>query len=524
MQAASGHLSRQKKIAASALLLGKKGRGRWLDASVNARFRYGQWCPYGFPCSSADYSLFSSSTQTIQTMPPKRLPLSQLLIYATGQLGWSLAAYGAANLLVYFYLPPGDEQTGLFPPFIFQGAVAGVVTLIGLINFGGRLFDAFTDPVVAAWADRRPSERFGRRKKIMAIAALPLALSSFALFYPPLGDVCWQNTAWLGFWMLVFYASLTLYVIPYNALISELGHYPPDRMRISTAISVTFALGFLIGGSVYAVQDFFAGSMPAVEAFQWAVGGFALLSLLLLLVPVCFLKENEYAQQAPAVADSEQAGLLRIVLSDNSFRIFLVSEFMYWLALTFIQMGIGFFVTILLGYPPAQATLFLTASFLGSFALYWPVNKVVDRWGKRKVMLSAYWVFAGTFALLALSPWISLPGSLLFWMLSLSASYPLAVFGIVPNAMVADFIHDHKEATGGQPAGMFFAVFSFVMKAGVSVANLIFPSLLLLGKSADNSLGVQLAAWLALLSCVLGALLFYRIRPSSNDRAIAAND
>jgi glycoside/pentoside/hexuronide:cation symporter, GPH family len=457
-------------------------------------------------------------------MSPKRLPLSQLLIYAAGQLGWSLAAYGAANLLVYFYLPPGDGQSQLFPAFIFQGAVAGIVTLIGLINFGGRLFDAVTDPIVAAWADRRPSERFGRRKKIMAMAALPLALSSFALFYPPYEAMCWQNTAWLSCWMLVFYASLTLYVIPYNALISELGHYPPDRMRISTAISITFALGFLIGGSIYAVQDWLTAIMPVVQAFQWAVGGFSLLALLLLLVPVCWLKENEYAQQAPALADNEQAGLLRTVLSNNSFRIFLLSEFMYWLALTFIQMGIGFFVTILLDYPPAQATLFLTASFLGSFALYWPVNKLVDYRGKRKVMLSAYWVFAGTFALLALSPWISVPGSLLFWTLSLSASYPLAVFGIVPNAMVADFIHDHKEATGGQPAGMFFAVFSFIMKAGVSVANLIFPSLLLLGKSVDNSLGVQLAAWLALLSCVLGALLFYRIRPSSHDKAVVSNE
>ena len=452
------------------------------------------------------------------SMPPKRLPLSQLLIYAIGQLGWSLAAYGAANLLVYFYLPPGEGQTGLFPPFIFQGAVAGVVTLIGLINFGGRLFDAVTDPLVAAWADRRPLDRFGRRKKIMAIASLPLALSSFALFYPPVGEVCWQNTAWLSFWMLVFYASLTLYVIPYNALISELGHYPPDRMRISTVISITFALGILIGGSIYAVQDLLAGSMPAVAAFQWAVGSFALLSLLLLLVPVVWLRENEYAQQVPVLPGNEQAGLLRTVLRNHHFRIFLLSEFMYWLALTFIQMGIGFFVTILLGYPPAKATLFLTVSFLASFVLYWPVNNAVRHWGKRQVMLSAYWVFAGTFALLALSPWVALPGTSLFWILSLSASYPLAVFGIVPNAMVADFIHSHQQASGGQPAGMFFAVFSFVMKAGVSVANLIFPSLLLLGKSTANSLGVQLAAWLALLSCVLGAVLFYRIQPSMYDK------
>ena len=55
---------------------------------------------------------------------------------------------------------------------------------------------------------------------------------------------------------------------------------------------------------------------------------------------------------------------------------------------------------------------------------------------------------------------------------------------------------------------VFFAVFSFVMKAGVSVANLIFPSLLLLGKSTANSLGVQLAAWLALLSNSRGINFF----------------
>jgi Na+/melibiose symporter-like transporter len=442
---------------------------------------------------------------------PLRPPLSQLLIYALGQFGWSLASFGAANLLVYFYLPPATAEEGsVFPPFIFQGAILGIATLIGFINFGGRLFDAITDPLVAAWSDARP-RKGGKRRRVLRLAAFPFAALSVLLFLPPAAEVSAWNAIWLVAVVLLFYFFLTLYVVPYNALISELGHVPEDRMRISTLISITWALGFLVGGTAYGLQGFFEHYFPPVRAFQVTIGLFASFALLLMLVPAFFLREERYTEQPVTERLSARASL-REVLTDPPFRRFIFSDLLYWLALTFIQQGVSFYVTILFGWPKEQATTFLTVSFLGSFALYWPVNALVRRYGKRPLLLAAFLVFALVFLLTALFRHLSLPTAPVFYALAILSAFPLAAFGIVPNALIADFIHWHGEKTGRQQAGMFYAVRNFMMKVGISLSYLIFPSLLLLGRSTDQPLGVEMSAWVATGICLLGWVIFRGVR------------
>jgi len=66
----------------------------------------------------------------------ERPPLSVKIIFAIGQLGWSLASFGVLNLLIYFYMPPESDKTD-FPDYIFQGNILLGVTIIGLIAFGG---------------------------------------------------------------------------------------------------------------------------------------------------------------------------------------------------------------------------------------------------------------------------------------------------------------------------------------------------------------------------------------------------
>ena len=63
---------------------------------------------------------------------PEKLPTWKLILFALGQLGWSLASYGVSNLVMYFFMPPeaaGAQRT--FPPFIFEGALLGIFTIIG---------------------------------------------------------------------------------------------------------------------------------------------------------------------------------------------------------------------------------------------------------------------------------------------------------------------------------------------------------------------------------------------------------
>jgi Na+/melibiose symporter-like transporter len=282
-------------------------------------------------------------------------------------------------------------------------------------------------------------------------------------------------------------------------------------MRISTLISITWALGFVIGGTAYGLKDFFSRYTDPVSAFQWAMGLFALLSLLFMLIPVFFLQESRYAQQAEAATISPLESL-RTVFAERNFQLFIASDLFYWLALTFIQQGVSFYVVTLFRLPEAQATVFLTISFLASFVCYWPINIAVGRFGKKRILLSAFLVFSLVFALTGALPWLPLPRTPVFYLLALLSAYPLAAFGIVPNALVADFIEAHSRRTGSAQAGMFYAVRNFMMKIGIGLSLLIFPSLLLLGKSVEEPRGVMISAVVACIFCLLGYLIFRRVK------------
>jgi GPH family glycoside/pentoside/hexuronide:cation symporter len=441
----------------------------------------------------------------LQADVPVRPPLRALLLYAFGQLGWSLASFSVGNLLVYFYMPP-EQGEPIFPGFLYQGAVVGVLTLIGILSAGGRLLDGVIDPLVANWSDNKTAA-VGKRRWFLLRGALPFALFSTLVFFPPEYAESASNFVWVALMIGLYYFFFAFYVIPHNALLAELGHTPQDRMMISTMISVAWALGFVAGNSVYVLQGVFeqAGYTP-VHAFQYAIASLNGAALLFMLLPALFLNENRYARQT--VNDHNILQALRIVFGNRNFRWFLASFLLYWLALTFIQLGIGFYTTILLGLDKSYAFTFSLVSFLSSFLLYFPVNLATQRLGKRKIMLAAYVLFGVIFCALVFVRSIPLPSTWILYSLGIAAAIPLAVFGILPNAIVGDEVEREERLTGAQLSGMFFGVSAFTMKVGISLANLVFPSLLLFGKSTDNPLGIQATAVAALLFCLLGWRVF----------------
>lgn len=439
----------------------------------------------------------------------ERPTLLTIIVYALGQFGWSLASFSALNLLVYFYMPPENGEVN-FPPYIFQGAIFGFFTVIGIVTFGGRFFDAITDPLIANWSDKMNSN-FGKRKFLMAISAFPFALLSFLIFYPITADIP-LNTVWLLSTIFLFFFFMTVYVVPYTALISELGHHPDDRLKISTVISITWALGLMIGNTAYSSAAIFSNMGTKTEAFQACIGVFAIVSLIFMLIPVFFLDENKYAKQESASYDLKKA--IKSVFSNINFRFFILSDFMYWLSLTFIQIGVGYYVTLLFGKDIEAGTLFMTIAFLSSFLIYVPISLMAKKIGKKKVLMFAFLFFSGVFALTFLTPMLPISKDVMFYILAAGSGFPLAAFGIIPNAIIADVIHEHAEATGIQQPGMFYAVRNFMMKLGASLAMLIFPSLLLLGKSTENPMGVKVSAILAVVFCLIGFLIFTRYKES----------
>lgn len=139
---------------------------------------------------------------------PERPGLGQIIIYAIGQLGWSLASFFAVVQTPYFYLPPEDGSGTAFPVFIYQGTILGVLTIVGLVAAGGRIFDAITDPIIANWSDRT-NWKGGKRKFGMLVGIVPFCLFSVLVFLPLSADNTSLNTVWFVLTTFLFYLSFT---------------------------------------------------------------------------------------------------------------------------------------------------------------------------------------------------------------------------------------------------------------------------------------------------------------------------
>lgn len=443
----------------------------------------------------------------------EKLPFTKVVLFALGQFGWSLCSFGVGNLMNYFYMPPESGSVTLFPSFLYSGRIFGVLTVLGIITAVARAFDAITNPLIANASDRSKS-KLGRRTSFMAFSAFPFALLSLLLFVPLTNGASTLNALWLTGVILSFYFFFVAYTTPYTALLSEYGHTPEERLSLSTAISITWALGFALGQGIFAIQPLVEEALATTptRAFQIVVGAFAAVSLLCMLLPVLFIEERRYAE--PHVSTESVREALVSALKNRNFLMFSLSDLTYWMALTFVQMGMVFYLTTLL-HPKdniredtALVTPLMSVMFLVSFLCYAPVNLAARKLGKKRVMLVGFVLLALTFSLVAAMGYFPIPKMVHAYLVALLAAMPMAIFGILPNVVVADIAESDGNRTGSHKAGIFFGTRTFMMNLGIAAANFLFPSFLLLGKDVANPLGVRLSSVVALLFCVLGLFLF----------------
>lgn len=438
------------------------------------------------------------------------VPLStwQRICFAAGNLGWSLASYGVANLLNYFYTPNITDGASMFPVFIRTGPVLLGLTAIGIISSFGRAFDAVTDPLIASASDRSRSS-FGKRRLFMTIGALPLGLLSLAVFLPPVGGTDVTNMIVLAATITLFYLFFTIYMAPISAWVSELGHSSAERLDLSTYSSIGWAAGFAIGNLAYGMQSLFeSAGADSVLAFKLVIATFAVISVIAMYLPVIFINERNHA--APTTSSVRLVKAVRLTLQHRNFRVFLYSQLAYWIALTFIQVGISYFVVTILGIDKSYATLSMTVLFGLSFIFYVPVNKVAKKLGKKRVLVFAYVLLSVVYVLAAFIGLYPIPAIAQTLIVMGVASLPIAIFTIVPFAIIADIAEADGHSSGDYKAGMFYAVRGLVMKAGIAIANLLFPSIIVIGTGIVNPLGVRLTAVVALAASLAGGIVLAR--------------
>lgn len=437
----------------------------------------------------------------------KSLSKGRVWLLAMGQLGWAMLSGLISNWLVYFYQPDETAQSAGQTIFIPQGRVIlGVFTIIGAITALGRVFDAVTDPWIASLSDRCKS-KLGRRIPFLKWAALPLAFSTVMVFCAPVGHTSALNAIWLFLFIICYYLAITAYCTPFNALIPELGHDQAERMNISTAISLTFIVGTAIAYVAPVIWGLLEPSMGRVTAMRATFGLLAAVAFFCMEVPVFAINEKEYVNSKP----SEGTALSSLIKTfrNKEFRIFVGSDIFYWIGLTMFQTGLPFFVTSLLGLSESMSTVFFVAMTALSLVFYVPVNLLTKKFGKRNLVLAAFLIFALCFGYTALmGAGLGISPVAQGFILVAAAAFPMAIFGILPQAMVADISESDAKKTGENREGMFYAARTFAFKLGQSVSMLLFTALATLGSGGT---GYRIVAG---TSCALAAvggviLVFY---------------
>jgi GPH family glycoside/pentoside/hexuronide:cation symporter len=299
-----------------------------------------------------------------------------------------------------------------------------------------------------------------------------------------------------------------MYCTPYFSLVAELGHTTQERLNLATWISITFALGFVLASGAPAI-----GSSLGYESLQGLRVGLSVIcgiAALCMYLPVLCIDEKRYCTSKPAQVGVIEA--LRRCVKNPHFRLYVTADFIYWFSTSIITTGLPYFLTVLLQISDAYQ-MGVTATIAAiSFCFYYPTNVLAARFGKKRLVLLAMSVLVVIFALIFFLGWFPIPALVQVFMLGVLVAFPLAVLGVLPNAILADIAACDSRQTGSSQEGMYFAAHALLAKLGQSAGIMVFASLTNFGRDVGDDLGIRLSGPVGLVLCLVSLVLFCHYR------------
>lgn len=412
-------------------------------------------------------------------------------------------------MLIYFYLPPKNSGLDiLIPPIIYLG----IFSILALIAAGGRLFDAITDPVIA-WMSDRSAHRKGRRLPFMRVGWIPAFISCIAVFIPVQFFESKQNIWSLIVCLTLFYLSITIYFIPYNALMPELARTSREKVRLSTWMSLAYVLGLIIAAQTPLLADRMEEwfDFPKrMHSFQTSIGILSSVAGILLVIPVFSINEKADCRSEPAKVSFFDS--LGKTLKNYNFRLFLFADFSYFMAIAIISSGMFYYLKVLLGLEEAMGSSVFGVMVIVSL-LFYPLVLYVSKYIRKKFLISFGLIFLGIiFLSIFFLGRLPMPPKAQIYLVALLGSIPIAILGIIPYAIIAEIAQLDGLITGVQKEGMYFAVRNFFYKLGMTIGIMVFTILSLWGKDPGDDLGIRLNGIFGFILCTIAGLTFLLFR------------
>jgi GPH family glycoside/pentoside/hexuronide:cation symporter len=405
--------------------------------------------------------------------------------WATGE--FALASYVAiASIYLLFYA----TEVLRIPP-----ALAGLALLVP------RLWNMVSDPIIGILSDRTRT-RFGRRRPYLLAGAVIWGAAFCLMFNLPHMARPGAAAFVLGLVFMLNNTGLTMYQVPYSAMLAEMTRDRLERTRLVAYREVVARAAILL--TLVSGPWILAAASSQRAGFQ--IIGAAFGAGILISGLVAFFATAGAPQTTSESRHSHGLAQFAILKDNRPLRKITLSFLCVNLGDALFSGSLVYFVTEVLGRSPAViGTLYPISSITGIIAApLWML--MANRYGKTKICQAAL----ALCAICCLLPLIISPGS--YWLM-----YPfMCIYGffntgarLLPNAIVPDTVEIDQQQTGERREGLIFGIFVFVQQSAFAVGGFLL-SLLLAFATHHAAAGTSSARMTGIsLSFTLAAAVFY---------------
>jgi GPH family glycoside/pentoside/hexuronide:cation symporter len=367
---------------------------------------------------------------------------------------------------------------------------------IGYAQALPRLWDAIVDPVLGNLSDNSRS-RFGRRIPFLVVGGVLIGVA-FTLLWTVPRD--WSKPMMFGYFVatsLFFYTVVPIYSIPHGALGLEMTEDHHEKTSI-------FAYASFIGnvGAFFLPWVYFLANRPVfkgdtVAGIKWVCLGMSVFLTASALVCAFVCKEGKLKQAREQKRMSIMQGF-RMTYSNPAF-IRLVAAFSLLIVGFQLVMGFSNLTTIFYLFDgnkdaastlmAENGTLWAAVGIAGVFPMVW----LSRRFGKKATVITAFAVIGAGNLLKLVCYNRSLP--MLTFIPTISLSLGMVICFSLINSMISDICDEEEVVAGARQEGVYFAVYNWWWKVGVSVASVASGYLLRWAGFAEG-MGTQTGATL----------------------------
>lgn len=397
--------------------------------------------------------------------------------------GFGSVAYGVKNNGFDYFL------------LLFYSQVIGLdARLVGVAITTALVFDAVSDPIVGYWSDNLRS-RFGRRHPFMYVSAVPVALSYFLLWNPPVG-LEQTGLFWYLLVLSVFIRTfITLYETPSSALAPEL---TDDYHERSSLLSFRYYFGWTGGNAMTVMMFFFI--FPALvtttiedgrfnrDSYEiLGIVGSALIFVSILVSAIGTHGHIPHLKQPPPARQMTLKTIFKEIfetLANRSFIALFAGALLGAIATGLAAALSFYFYTYLWEFTSVETGVITMGVFLAAVIGFVLAPIVTRRLGKKKgAMIVGLVAFLGAplpifLRLIDVLPENGTP--FVFWFVFVTSVIDVGLiicFQILYAAMTADLVEQSELKTGRRSEGIFFSTVTFVRKSvqglGLMVASFV---------------------------------------------------